>query len=112
MTLPTPHRRPGPATAAAALATVLLAGTLTSCADPASTPAAAAGTCPATIVSQLSWYPDPTHAAFLTPLVHPRYAVGKYTVDNKRLSVTGTIRVPGLSRFSLGISRTFSSGSR
>jgi len=95
MTPPTPHRRLRPA-AAAVLATALLGGTMTSCADSASTPAAAAGTCPATIVSQLSWYPDPTHAAFLTPLVHPRYAVGKYTVDNKRLTVTGTIRVPGL----------------
>lgn len=57
----------------------------------------AAGRCPERIVSQLSWFPDPTHAAFLTPLVDPKYAVGQYTVDSKRLAVTGKVRVPGIA---------------
>lgn len=93
------HVRPRfrPAAAVTALSAVLLAGALAGCSDPASsTSTASAGTCPATIVSQLSWYPDPTHAAFLTPLLDPKYAVGQPVADNKRKQVTGKIRVPGV----------------
>lgn len=88
------HRAAGAAAATLALA-------LTGCSDAARGADAStqpiAGRCPAKIVSQLSWFPDPTHAAFLTPLVDPKYALGQSTVDDKQLTVTGQLRVPGIA---------------
>jgi hypothetical protein len=68
----------------------VLAGPLGCCADSASGGSAAfAGGCPDRIVCPLSWFPDPTHPAFLTPLLDRRYAVGQYLVDDMMLTVTG-----------------------
>jgi hypothetical protein len=82
----------------AAASAVLVAAVLGGCSGGGSDQPAAAGSCPATVVSQLSWFPDPTHAAFLTPLVDPRYAAGSPTVDDTKLAVTGKLRVPGIAR--------------
>lgn len=83
------------------VAAALLAGTLASCSTAAtSTSTAVAGTCPSTIVSQLSWFPDPTHAAFITPLLDPRFALDKendtLAIANDSKTITGKIRVPGI----------------
>lgn len=91
-----PYRR-----AAALVAVVAAAGSLTACGSgDGTTPATTtkAGSCPAKIVSQLSWFPDPTHAAFLTPLVDPKFSVGKFAPDNNKLTVTGRVKVPGLDQ--------------
>ena len=88
MTYRTRRRRAG--RAAVRLSAVVLAGALAGCANSASGGSAAfAGGCPDRIVCPLSWIPDPTHPAFLTPLVDRRYAVGQYLVDDLKLTVTG-----------------------
>jgi hypothetical protein len=88
MTCRTRRRRAGGA--AVPLSAVVLAGPFDGRADSASGGSAAfAGGCPDRIVCPLSWFPGPTHPAFLTPLVDRRYAVGHYLVDDVKLTVTG-----------------------
>jgi hypothetical protein len=88
MTYRTRRRRVGGA--AVPLSAVVLAGALAGCVDSASGGSAAfVGGCPDRMVCPLSWFPGPTHPAFLTPLLDRRYAVGHYLVDDMVLTVTG-----------------------